>query len=558
VSVSANGQADLVFVNGDVYTVDGARSWARAVAVRDGAIVAVGTDDDVADLRRARTEVVDLAGRMLLPGFQDAHVHPVGGGLDMLQCDLNGEASKEAYAAAIAAYAKDHPDEAWILGGGWAQDVFPRGTPTKEELDAIVSDRPVFLVNRDGHGAWVNSKALEIAGISVDTPDPKDGRIERNADGSPQGTLHEGAQTLMSRHIPEVSDELVYQALLEGQRYLHSFGITGWQDAIVTPTSHYRNYDAYLAAAEGGDLTGRVVGALWWERSEGLEQIDELVSLRENGRRGRFAATSVKIMQDGICENFTGATLDPYLDEHGHPTDNRGLSMVEPELLKEAVTRLDALGFQVHFHALADRAVRESLDAVEAARTANGFNDLRHHLAHIQIVHPDDLPRFRELGALANAQPLWAAHEAQMDDLTIPFLGEPRWTWQYPFGSLVRHGATLVMGSDWSVSSPNPMEEMHVAVNRKMPASYPFRVDNDDVFLPDERIDLPTAMAAFTMGSAYANHRDQDTGSIEVGKRADLAVFDRNVFAHPVEEIAETRCLATYVDGERVYAAADA
>jgi predicted amidohydrolase YtcJ len=350
----------------------------------------------------------------------------------------------------------------------------------------------------------------------------------------------------------------VYQALLEGQRYLHSFGITGWQDAIVTPTSHYRNYDAYLAAAERGDLTGRVVGALWWERSQGLEQIDELVALRERGRVGRFAATSVKIMQDGICENFTAATLDPYLDEHGHPTENRGLSMVEPELLKEAVTRLDALGFQVHFHALADRAVRESLDAVEAARTANGFNDLRHHLAHIQIVHPDDLPRFRQLGALANAQPLWAAHEAQMDVLTIPFLGEPRWTWQYPFGSLVRHGATLVMGSDWSVSSPNPMEEMHVAVNRKMPASYPFRVDNHEVFLPDERIDLPTAMAAFTMGSAYANHREHDTGSIEVGKRADVAVFDRNVFANPVDEIADTRCLATYVDGKRVYAAADA
>jgi predicted amidohydrolase YtcJ len=476
----------------------------------------------------------------------------------MLQCDLNGEASKDAYATAIAAYANDHPDEPWILGGGWAQDVFARGTPTKEELDAIVSDRPAFLVNRDGHGAWVNSKALEIAGITADTPDPKDGRIERNADGAPQGTLHEGAQTLMAEHIPDVSDELVYQALLEGQRYLHSFGITGWQDAIVTPSSHYRNYDAYLAAAERGDLTGRVVGALWWERSKGLEQIEDLVALRERGQRGRFAATSVKIMQDGICENFTGATLDPYLDEHGHPTENRGLSMVEPELLNEAVTRLDALGFQVHFHALADRAVRESLDAVEAARSANGFNDLRHHLAHIQIVHPDDLRRFRELGALANAQPLWAAHEAQMDDLTIPFLGEPRWTWQYPFGSLVRHGATLVMGSDWSVSSPNPMEEMHVAVNRKMPASYPFRVDNHDVFLPDERIDLPTAIAAFTMGSAYANHRDHDTGSIEVGKRADVAVFDRNVFANPVDEIAETRCLATYVDGERVYAAADA
>ncbi len=556
--MGTNGHADLIFVNGEVYTVDAARTWARAVAVRDGAIVAVGTDDEVADLRGDRTEVIDLAGRMLLPGFQDAHVHPVGGGLDMLQCNLNDHGSKQAYLETISAYAEDHPGEPWILGGGWAQDVFPRGCPHKDDLDTVVPDRPVFLPNRDGHGAWVNSKALEIAGITAETPDPKDGRIERDPDGSPQGTLHEGAQYLVMEHIPDVSDDLVYEALLEGQAYLHSFGITGWQDAIVTPTSHYRNYEAYLAAAEREALTGRVVGALWWDRARGLEQIDELQALREGGQRGRFAATSVKIMQDGICENFTAATLDPYLDVHGHPTDNRGISMVEPELLKEAVTRLDALGFQVHFHALADRAVREALDAIEAARTTNGFNDLRHHLAHLQIVHPDDLPRFRALGALANAQPLWAAHEAQMDDLTIPFLGEPRWTWQYPFASLVRHGATLVMGSDWSVSSPNPLEEMHVAVNRRMPPSYPFRVDNRDVFLPDERIDLPTAMGAFTMGSAYANHRDHDTGSIEVGKRADVAIFDRNVFGHPVEEIAETRCLATYVDGQQVYAAADA
>jgi predicted amidohydrolase YtcJ len=556
--VGTNGSADLIFVGGDVYTVDAARSWSRAVAVRDGAITAVGTDEEIRDRADGDTEVIDLTGKMLVPGFQDAHVHPVGGGLDMLQCDLNETDALEDYQRIIAHYAASHPDEPWILGGGWSQDAFPRGCPPKEALDAVVSDRPVYLPNRDGHSAWVNSKALEIGGITADTRDPTDGRIERNPDGSPQGTLHEGAGWLVLRHAPEPDEDLIYQGLLKGQAYLHSFGITGWQDAIVDTTSHYRNYDAYLTAAGRGDLTGRVVGALWWDRRKGLEQIEDLVALRASGQAGRFAATSVKIMQDGVCENFTGAVLEPYLDANGQPTHNRGLSMVEPELLKQAVTRLDALGFQVHFHALADRAVREALDAIEAARTTNGYNDLRHHLAHIQIVHPDDLPRFRTLGALANAQPLWAAHEAQMDDLTIPFLGEPRWTWQYPFGSLVRHGATLVMGSDWSVSSPNPLEEMHVAVNRQMPPSYPFRVDNTEVFLPDERIDLATALAAFTMGSAYANHREHDTGSIEVGKRADLAVLDRNVFAHPTDEIADATCLETYVDGDRVYAAADA
>jgi predicted amidohydrolase YtcJ len=262
-------------------------------------------------------------------------------------------------------------------------------------------------------------------------------------------------------------------------------------------------------------------------------------------------------MVDGVCETFTAAVLEPYLDAHGHATEDRGISFVDPELLKAAVTRLDGEGFQVHFHSLAERAVREALDAVEAALRTNGPTDHRHHLAHIQVVHPDDIPRFRRLRAVANAQALWAAHESQMDDLTIPFLGEPRWTWQYPFGSLVRSGAVLAMGSDWSVSSPDPLQQIHVAVNRVMPSDYPYKVQNREVFLPDERIDLPTAVAAFTMGSAYANHLDGETGSIEVGKLADLVVLDRNLFELPVEEISQARVVLTLVEGERVYAAAE-
>ncbi len=546
--------ADLIFVNGAVYTVDAARSWAQAVAVRDGRIVAVGTDDAIRGLAGSSTDVVDLAGGMLVPGFQDSHVHPVGGGIDMLQCDLHHLDSSEEYLNAIKAYAEGNPDVPWILGGGWAMDVFPGGTPTKEALDDVVGDRPVYLPNRDGHGAWVNSVALKMGGVTRDTADPADGRIERNAQGEPSGTLHEGAMDLVGSHAPPPSAEESYAGLLKGQAYLHSLGITGWQDAIVGTTSWVDNLDAYIRAAGNGDLTARVVGALWWDRHRGLEQIEELLAQRARGRVGRFAATSVKIMQDGVCENFSAAVLDPYLDAQGRVTENRGISFVEPELLKDAVTRLDAEGFQVHFHALAERAVREALDAVEAALGANGPSDHRHHLAHIQVVHPDDIPRFRRLGAVANAQPLWAAHESQMDDLTIPFLGDPRWRWQYPFASLVRAGAMMAMGSDWSVSSPNPLQEIHVAVNRRMPADYPYRVENRDVFLPDERLDLPTALAAFTMGSAYVNHLDRETGSIEVGKYADVVVVDRNLFEHPVEEIAEARVVRTYVEGEAVYA----
>ena len=551
--MEANSKADLVFTNGSVYTVDAARSWAEAVAVQSDRIVAVGSSADVGELIGPGTEVVDLRGRMLLPGFQDAHVHPVWGGLDLLRCSLNEAGSASECEAIIAAYVDAHPDVSWILGGGWSMDSFPGGTPTKDVLDRLVPDRPVFLPNRDGHSAWVNTRALEVAGVTRDTPDPADGRIERDAQGAPSGTLHEGAMGLVGDHAPPTSPEEMYQGLLRGQTYLHSLGITAWQDAIVDVSEQQNNFDAYLRAGNAGDLTARVIGALWWDRKRGLEQIDDLLALRERGVAGRFAATSVKIMQDGVCENFTAAVLEPYLDSEGHPTTNRGISFVDPELLKEAVTRLDALGFQVHFHSLGDRAVREALDAIEAARKANGAKDHRHHLAHIQIVHPDDIGRFRALNAVANAQPLWAAHEGQMDELTIPFLGHPRATWQYPFASLVRAGATLAMGSDWSVSTPDPLEEMHVAVNRVMAPGYPYRVENREVFLPAERIDLSTAIGGFTMGTAFVNHLEESTGSIEVGKAADLVVLDRDLFAHPQEEIADASVQLTLVAGRRVF-----
>lgn len=547
-------RAQLAFVNGAVYTVDATRSRAQAVAVADGRISAVGTDEEIRDAVGPGTEVVDLAGRMLLPGFQDAHCHPPSGGLDMIQCDLNDIYTEPEYLEIVAAYAARHPDRPWIQGGGWYMAAFPGGAPHRSKLDAIVPDRPVLLFSRDGHSAWANSRAIEVAGISAATQDPPDGRIERDADGSPSGTLHDGAANLVPAPDP-TPDELT-EGLRLGQEYLHSLGITAWQDAIVG--GFYDTFPTYRGFAEAGHLTARVVGALWWDRHRGEEQIDELVELRATGQVGRFRPTSVKLMQDGIIEGFTAAMIEPYLDADGKPSDRSGPSFIEPAALDRAVARLDALGFQCHFHAIGDRAVRESLDAIEAALEANGPNDHRHHIAHIQVVHPDDVPRFRRLRTVANGQPLWACYDSQMEELTIPFLGEERTTWQYPFGSLVRSGATLAFGSDWSVSSPNPLEEIHVAVNRRalpdgLVESGGSRRAVEEVFLPDERLDLATAIAAFTIGSAYVNHLDDQTGSIEVGKQADLAIVDRDLFAHPPDEIASARVDATYVGGASVF-----
>lgn len=549
--MAPNRTADLAFVNGRVVTMDAERRRASSVAVSQGQIVAIGPDVEVGELIGSGTEVVDLGGRLLVPGFQDAHVHPPSSGFEMLHCNLSEAYDVHDYERIVSEYASANPEDPWVVGGGWSMDVFPGGNPSKGILDRIVPDRPVFLMSRDGHSAWVNSRALEIARVTRDTPDPKDGWIVRDDAGEPAGTVHEGAFVLVQEQVPDPTPSEWVEGLLAAQRHLHALGITAWQDASVGGS--YPTLEAYRRVAASGELTARVVGALWWDRYRGIDQVEDLLEARERGRVGRFAATTVKIMQDGVIENFTAALLEPYLDSDGRPTENRGRSFVEAEELKVAVTRLDAEGFQVHIHAIGERAVREALDALEAARASNGANDHRHHIAHIQVVHPDDIPRFRELGVVANAQPLWAVSEGQMVHLTIPFLGPERSAWQYPFASLVRSGAVLAMGSDWSVSSANPLWEMHVAVNRTAPNAYEYGGGTGEPFLPDERIDLETALAGFTINSAYVNHLDHLTGSVEVGKRADLAVLDRDVFANPAEEIADASVVLTFVDGERVF-----
>ena len=534
----------LLLTGGTVFDGERHRGPASVLLV-DGRVAAVG---EVPAERARGAEVVDVAGGLVAPGFVDAHVHPIQGGLERLRCDLTPWQTREDYLEAIGRYAVENPHLPWIVGGGWAMAAFPGGTPAAADLDRVVRDRPAYLPNRDHHGAWVNSRALELAGIDRDTPDPADGRIERDADGRPTGTLHEGATTLVARLLPRTTGADYHAALMEGQAYLHSLGVTGWQDAIVGAYSGMDDpASTYVTAAGNGDLRSHVVGALWWERRLGVEQVADLVGRREAMTGGRFRATSVKIMQDGVAENFTAALTSPYLDHDGRPTDNAGHSFVEAGALREAVQALDAAGFQVHVHSIGDRAARETLDALEGTDPAR-----RHHIAHLQLVHPDDVPRFAELGVAANAQALWACHDDQMTDLTLPFLGEERGRWQYPFGALHRAGARLVMGSDWPVSTPDPLAAIHTAVTRT--AYGDTGRAGTEPFLPEQAVDLTTAFAAYTSGSAWVNHRD-DAGVLRPGAAADVVVLDRDPFAGPAEEIGAARVESTWIDGDCVYTA---
>ncbi len=545
---------DVLFTGAAVFTGCGQPLLGHAVAVTGDRISAVIPETDARSLVGPHTQVVELDGALLSPGFQDAHVHPVGAGVELLACNLTESASADEAVAMVEAYANANSDEPWISGGGWSMDHYPGGAPTRGLLDAVVPDRPVLIMSRDHHSAWANTAAIRLAGIDASTPDPVDGRIEREADGYPAGTFHEGAEALFHKVRPVVSPEHAYAGLLRAQDELIALGITGWQDAAIgAPFLGIDSVDdIYRRAVAEGALRVHVVGAQWWERDGGLDQVERMSALRDElvalGVSDRYNLGTTKIMVDGVAENQTAAMLSPYRDHHGHDTGNSGLSFIDPDFLTQAVVALDDAGMQVHFHALGDRAVREALDAVESAREANGSSDGRHHLAHLQIVEEAETARFAELDAVANLQALWATHEEQLDQLTLPFLQDGAEARQYPFGDLQRHGARLAAGSDWPVSSADPMDAIHIAVNRVAPDS-----NAEPLGGAHQRIDLATAMAAYTSGSAYVNHRDHDTGYIREGYLANLVVLSPNPFALPTEEIHRATVDSTWIEGSAVY-----
>jgi predicted amidohydrolase YtcJ len=537
--------AHLVLLNGGIYTVNPQQPWAEAAAVRDGVIVAVGSNEEVQALAGSDTRVIDLDGKIALPGFHDAHVHPTMGGHGLLGCNLQDLASVEAILAEVGRCVAASEGD-WLEGHAFDLALFGQDGPDKALLDAISTERPIVLWASDGHNAWVNSPALERAGISADTGDPPLGVIERYPDGSPSGTMRETAQELIRDAMPPATAEAKRRALEAGIEHLNSFGITSWIDAWVGED----DYRAYSAIDRDGRLTARVRTSLTYESSFAYhigDDFERVLAGRQAYASERLNHDSIKLFLDGVLEGETAALLEPYTGLH-----HRGELILDPESLNTAVTRFDAMGLQVHMHAIGDRAVRAGLDAVEAARRANGERDNRHHISHLQMIHVDDFERFAMLDTAANFQALWAVPDNWIMELNLPVLGEERVQGMYPLRSIERAGGRIVGGSDWNVSSANPLEAIEVALRRQEPKQADGPVLNEA-----ERVSLQTMIRAYTINGAWLMKQERLTGSIEEGKRADLVILDRNLFEIPATEISEARVLATLLDGEYIFKTTD-
>lgn len=536
-------KADWVLRNGKIYTLQNPGHRVKALAVKGERIVFVGSKRKARKWVGPQTRILDLEGRTVMPGLTDAHVHPVSGGLSLSECDLTGVENIDSMLAMLALFAKKHPEKAWIRGENMWLAAFPGGNPNKALLDRIISDRPVFVSSADGHNAWVNSKALALGGIDRITPDPEHGRIERDpATQEASGTLREDAMDLVAKLIPPYSDTERLAALRKAIQLANSLGITN----LIEASANRDLAETYLALEAAGDLSAHVNLSLYADVSKGNSGAKTVLALNESLKnRGRdLRVNQVKLFMDGVVEGKTAAMLEPYQHE-----SHTGIANAHPDSAKAMILALDKAGLQVHVHAIGDRGVRMTLDAFENARQMNGIRDARHHIAHLQVIHPDDIARFKTLGVTANFQALWATLEdTYMTELNFPFLGEVRSEWQYPIGTLARSGAQLAFGSDWPVSTMNPFMAAQVAATRRGP-DHQVRPP----WTPQHLTDIQTVMEGYAKGGAYLSFRERDCGTLEVGKLADFIVLDRNVFTASAFDIHDILVDLTFFKGKMVW-----
>jgi predicted amidohydrolase YtcJ len=538
--------ADTIILHGRVYTLDPSKPWARAVAIHKDKIIAVGDDAQIGVMRGIGTKVIDAGGKLVLPGFVDCHIHFLEGSLSLDRVNLNGAKNPADIQRILREYAAKHPGDSLILGAGWNYAMFgDEKLPHKKYLDEVFPDRPVFLVGFDGHTSWANSKALALADITGDLPDPVNGVIVRDAKtGEATGALKEAATQLMERVVPKPTKDEKLKALRAGIRWANQNGLT----RVHSAGGDFEEFDLYEELLRHNDLRLRMYIAYFLNPPElGPKDLDAIEEARKKYTSDWLSGGAVKMMLDGVVESHTAAMLEPYSDD----PSTKGKLFWEPEKYKEAVAELDKRGFQLFTHAIGDYAVRTALDAYENAENVNHTKDRRPRIEHIETVTAADIQRFGSLGVMASMQPL----HAYPDDDTLKVWagnnGPDRSSRGFAWHSIAASGGRLAFGSDWNVVTLNPWEGLQMAVTRQTTERKP-----EGGWLPNERVTLEQAVEAYTLGAAYAGRREKTEGSIEPGKLADLIMVSQNIFEIEPHNIVKTKVMMTMVGGRVVYRAA--
>jgi len=546
---SSRPEVDLVLTNGKIYTVEGQRKWVEAVAIEDGRYVAMGDSKEMAAFDRART--IDLGGRMAMPGINDVHVHPLWGGVKVLyECSFPFTATPGQIKATLSVCAAARPDATWIRGGQWGSDFFTdyKIDSPREFLDQVSTTQGIYLADDSGHNAWVNTKALELAGIDGNTPDPEGGIIKRDSLGRPTGVLVETAGRLYDAIIPPPTDAENVAAAKKSVEILNAFGITGMKDAGA-----FRNAPkAYNTLDRHGGLSMHVAICLrtsYGKRENALD-FTALESERDQYASTNVHTNFVKLFLDGVPTSArTAAMLKAYVADEVHGEGFTGELHLAPKRLREDVIELDRRGFTIKMHAAGDRSVRVGLDAIQAAREVNGDSGLRHELAHAGYIDPSDISRFGRFNVAADFSPyLW--HPSPIVASVVSAVGGTRGTQYWPTRNLLDSGGPVSIGSDWPAAVPdaNPWSGLAALVTR----ADPYGSTPGTLWL-EQAVTLEEAISIFTLSSAASLKLESQTGSVSEGKFADLIVLDRNLFEIPPDDIAGTQVELTFFKGQLVY-----